>query len=488
MFILRGLALAGLVASFLAGSIAAQQSSRPDKNVTADPSAILYRAREVMGAARVGQQIVHYHSLAAVEQNYQSDRTYPPFFSAMQVREAWFDPSTGVERSSTATTFPGNGQLAAQVALTDANRAFGMVRDTLTVLPRGSMLARNLNPWLVVADWVAAGDVRSIGTESFRDYERLVLRRVTSDGEQKLFVDPKSGFPVKLEMTENHYLWGQRGIEYLYTNWTRMGVMMFPGSSFRVADGETEISQTVGNLELKPRDGAPSLSLPGEPAESPDVPPRFLQPLELKIEQVGPKTYLLSNPGYTEAVTEVGNEIIIFEATQGEARAQRDADAIAKLFPGEHKLTVVVTDLAWPHIAGVRYWVARGATIVAHRAARSFLEGIVSRRWTTAPDLLEQHRRSVKFKFVAVDKTHTLAGGAITLHAIDGIGSEVALMGYLTADRFLWASDYIQTLDEPTSYATEVWEAVKRNKLEPNRVAAEHLPLTPWTKIEALQK
>lgn len=77
--------------------------------------------------------------------------------------------------------------------------------------------------------------------------------------------------------------------------------------------------------------------------------------------------------------------------------------------------------------------------------------------------------------------------GAISLYPIDGIGSEVAIMAYLSNDRLLWASDFIQTVDGPTSYATEVWRAVHRDGLHPERTAAEHLSLTPWSKIEELQ-
>jgi hypothetical protein len=185
-------------------------------------------------------------------------------------------------------------------------------------------------------------------------------------------------------------------------------------------------------------------------------------------------------------VTKVGDEVILFDATQGEERGRKDAEAIAKLFPGTHKMTVVVTDLAWPHIAGVRYWVASGATIVAHKAAREFLQSVVDRRWTRSPDLLERRRKTARLKLVGVDGPHRLAGSAVTLHPIDGIGSEVALMANVAADRFLWASDYIQTVDEPTAYAAEVLAAVRREGLKPERTAAQHLPLTPWTQVEAL--
>lgn len=457
------------------------------ETVQEEPRVILKRAKEVMGFSRADQMVIHYRAVAAVEQNYQSDRTYPPFVSAMQIKEGWLDPLSAVERVNTQTTLPGYGPFP-QVSLTDAKRAFGLTKETLNPLPRTSMQSRYLNPWAVIADWAAAGDAQFAGREPYRDYPRIVLARTTPDGEQRLFVDSKTGFPVKLDLQEKHYLWGQRHIEYLYANWTLSGGIMVAGSSFRLADGKTEISQTVSAAEMIAHDAAPPLSLPEGPAQSADALPLFLQPLDLMIVQVGPKTYLLSNPGYTEAVTEIGNEIFLFDATQGEERARKDAEVLARLFPGDHKLTVVVTDLAWPHVAGVRYWVASGATIIAHKAAREFLQGVVDSRWTLAPDLLEQRRKTATLQFVGVDRVYRMAGGAITLHPIDGISSEVALMGYLASDRFLWASDYIQTVAKPNTYATEVWNATQRDGLRPVRTAAQHLPLTPWARIEELQK
>jgi len=406
----------------------------------------------------------------------------------MQSNEEWFAPNTGVDRLSTQRTFPGGGPSPPQVTVSDATRAFRLSDNQLTVLPAQRLRSRFLNAWAVIRDWSAAGDARVASREVYRDYERVVLSRTAPSGEQRLFLDPKSGFPVKLDVEEKHYLRGQRHIEYLYSNWTLSGGVMVPGSSFRLADGKVEMSQTTGDLEIVAASAAPATSLPSEPAQSPDSLPRFLQPIEPSVVQVGPKTFLLSNPGYTEAVTQVGDEIFLFDATQGDERSRKDADAIAKLFPGYKKVTVVVTDLAWPHVAGVRYWVANGATIVAHRAAREFLQSVVDRRWTLAPDLLEHRRGAAALKFIGIGAATPLAGGAFSLHPIDGIASEVALMAYLPADHFLWASDYIQTVAEPSAYASEVWRAAQRDALHPERTAAEHLPLTPWARIEELQK
>ena len=126
------------------------------------------------------------------------------------------------------------------------------------------------------------------------------------------------------------------------------------------------------------------------------------------LELGGRTTYILANPGYREVVTKVGDDVFLLDATQGEQRAREDEEQIAKLFPGKHKLTVVVTDLAWPHVSGLRYWVASGAAVLAHKTAYNFLQSVIDRKWTLAPDFLEQHRETIKFKFTGVDCRYEL--------------------------------------------------------------------------------
>jgi len=339
----------------------------------------------------------------------------------------------------------------------------------------------------VIFDWSHTDDVRAGRDEMYRDYPRIVLTRRTGAGEERLFLDEKTGFPVKLEYEEPHYLWGQRRIEYLYSNWMQVGRIQVNASAFRLADGDVEISATIGEVNLVSAAAAPSLSIPAMTTPS-DAVPLFLQAEPPTVIRVGTSTALLVNSGYTEAVTRAGDDVWIFDATQGERRAQLDAEAIAALFPGHHRIYVVVTDLAWPHVAGVRYWVSQGATIVAHNAARSFLQRVVDRKWTREPDALERRRRVTKFNFVGIDARRAVAGGSVIVTPIDGIGSEVALIGYVPTDRFLWASDYIQTVSEPSAYVADVWNAVEHASFDPLQTAAQHMALTPWTVIAGLAR
>lgn len=456
-----------------------------------DAAAWLARADSAVGLARLGGAVLHFRAMEGAEMNFQSDRSYPPFFSAMSSTETWVDPVGGVERSSAQGVFPGTGPGRSRVVLSGPQAAY-IVRDTAVVpLPQlwlTTYQQRPLNPWTVLAAWRRAPAVRVAARCPYRDYERLVLERAGVDGPERLFLDPKTAFPVKLERVEPHYLWGQVSVEYLYSTWLQVGPAYYPSAAFRLVDGATEITRTVGEMALVPRDSAPGLTLPESTLAMSLELPRFLQPIAPDTVRIGPTAFLLVNPGYTQGLVLVRDTVFVLDATQGEGRARQDSAWIRRLFPGRHAVVVVVTDLAWPHIAGVRYWVATGATLVSHRASEAFLQRVVDRRWTRAPDLLERRRASARFRFRAVAESLALAGGDVALYAIDGIGSEGALVAWLRTDRFLWASDYIQDVQRPTLYATGVWRAVHRVGIMPERTAAQHVPLTSWSVIERLAR
>jgi hypothetical protein len=461
-----------------AGTASSQSSGDPDAKT------LLAKARAAMGFAAAGSGVLHFHVTIADQQNYQSDRTYPPFFDAFVDGEQWLAADTAVLRITSSLTYPG-GNAFPSTALYAADRAAMLRNEQPVPLPQSQLRMRDLNAWAVIADWSAATDVRrEARDETYRDYPRAVLTRTARGTQHRLLIDSKTGFPVKLEFVEPHYLWGQQRIEYVFSNWTAFGSLITNATSFRVADGQTEMSATFSRMELMDRAAAPALELAAT-GPAPDN-PLFLQPSAPTVSHVGPRTLLLTNPGYTEAAALAGDEVFVFDATQAEQRAALDAEAIDKAFGAGHRINVIVTDLAWPHVAGVRYWVSRGATIIAHTAARPFLQRIVDREWTLHPDALEKKRQPLKF--VGVDKTQSLASGAIALTPIDGAGSEVALIAYVPGDRFVWASDYIQTVSEPTVYTSEVFAAVTRAGWQPERTAAQHLPLTPWPTIAALQK
>ena len=469
----------------LAVGLGDSASCRPD--TARDAAALVRRAAERTGLPTSRDTVLHVTAYDVTSHAFESDRMYPPALAEVASVDEWLDPSTGTQRIASHSTI--GGYEADDIVLGDATASYAM-RDTALVpseVVHGAQWAsRPLDVWAVLHDWLASPDVRVEGICVYRDYPRIVLRRRGVRGPERLFLDPKSGYPTKLDRVEPHYLWGQVHVEYVYSTWQRVGDAHLPAGSFRVEDGVTTVTRTFGARRLVARDSAPSLALPPHATAMALAAPPWLVPSAPDTVRVDASTFILRNRGYGETVTLARDTVFVFDATQGEERVRADSAWIARLFPGRHPIVLVVTDLAWPHVAGVRAWVARGATVVSHRAARAFLERVVNRRWTLAPDLLERTRSRSRFRFRPVGDSLRLAGGDILLFPIDGAATEVALAALVRPSSFLWASDFVQSLGAPTQYVDEVVAAVRRVGISPRKVAAEHMPLTEWERVTSV--
>ncbi len=455
-----------------------------------DAQAVLQHAIDAVGLNHAANRVLHYVTIDVLNQNYQSDRSYPPYLMAMQDHDLLYDPSTGTERSTMRLTYPGMGRRTEMTVMRNATKNVMVRDDQMIPVPFSFGADRHLNPWAVLFDFQQSDHLVLEQQCTYRDFPRLVLERATETGPERLYLDPKTHFPVKLDREEAHYLWGQVHVEYVYATWWQMDTAFVPLSSNRLVDGEAEILRTTGIMEWATASEEMPLRLDEHIPALPDQTPAFLRPTPPDTVQVSEQTYLLANRGYTEAITYLEGTLYVLDATQGEARAQQDHDWAKQLFnlTDDTPIVLVVTDLAWPHIAGVRYWVAQGATVVSHAMSESLLRRVVERPWTRAPDVLEARRREVTFSFRGVEKATSFANGKLLLYPLDGIGSEGAINAFVQPDRFLWAGDYIQTLDEPSSYATDVYRAAMRERVNPEQTAAQHLPLTPWHTITTLAK
>lgn len=462
-------------------SLAAAVSPPPCRPAaTTDARAVIERAAGALGLPSVGTSVRTASVSHVTNMAYQSDRMYPPYLWAAKDMRLAMDWSTGVHRAE-------QGVAPNAVAfISDSVRRAAVSPRRAVILPRrqASLLdERAMDPWAVLADWRSAPDARVVEECLYRDYWRIVLGRGTPDGVERLYVDPKTGVPTKLERRESHYLWGDVNAEFLWSIWTPVkgSRALAPQFAFRLVDGETDEQRVMSRYAMVPRDSAGVLAIPGDA-----IPAPALVSSNPDTVRVAANTFLLVTRAYTNVVSLQRDTVFVLDAQIDAERAARDSAWIGKLFPGRHPVVLVVTDLAWPHIAGVRYWVAQGATIVSHPASRTFLERVIRRKWTLQPDVLEQRRAKARFVFRPVNDSLSLAGGAVQLRPIDGAGSEGALMAYLPGERFLYAGDYIQGGGPDSfsaTYAREVAAAVRRAGFTPERFAAMHVPLSEWSAL-----
>ncbi|HSA56695.1 MAG TPA: hypothetical protein VLE53_13380 [Gemmatimonadaceae bacterium] len=414
----------------------------------------------------------------------QSDRMYPPFVPNTVVRQLWYDPVSGITgRQPVERAVPPGSRPAELFSPTTSY----VTRDTMVIAmappPGYASPMAPFNPWSVLAHWrERAAEVRVVARCIHREYPRIVLEL----GGERLHLSASDATPVKLERENPHYLWGQVRAEYLWNTWWGVnGGGRYPLSSALTYDGELyhRVGTAMGSAALVTRDSTPDLSRPAA-TMAPPAARDFSTPDTIRVSA---NTWLLRTPAYTHAVTLQRDTIFLLDATTSEARSRGDSAWIARLFPGRYPIVLIVTDLAWPHISGVRFWVARGATIVSHGMSEGFLRRVVDRRWTLAPDALEVLRASgarPRWSFRAVGDSLRLAGGAITVHAMRGTSTEGAVGAWIGPDRFFWAGDYVQGT-ETSPYQRDVVRTIKALGLTPHKVGAQHVPLSDWSVLSA---
>lgn len=471
----------------LCHQLASAQTATGCVPAAGDAEALLARGLESAGIARLGRPALGLRLIETVSQDFQSDRTYPPYVQEGRSARFWYIPDRQLETTIGVALDP-FGERPLFSAWSTATGSW-MKRDTVyqpfPALHRFTAITRPLNAWAVLADWASGARPTINGRCTVRDFPRLRLVRAGAAGQERLFLDPVSGLPVQYERSEEDgtRLWGRQAIVYLYSNWVNVGGAQYPMASFRLVDGEIQISRTAAPMDHD--------SLPPEPPQLADTvdmrlaaAPPAVPPDTVRVSE---HTFLLRTRNYTNVVTLAGDTVYLLDAQwNGEERARQDSSWIARLFPGRHPVVLVVSDLAWPHVAGVRTWVAMGARVVAHRSAQAFLTRVVNRCWTESPDLLERRRAAVRFKLTPVGDSLSLAGGRLRLYPINGIGSEGSLMTWMAGERFLYPGDYVQGLTGPSmAYAAEVLAATHRVNIAPERFAAMHMGLTGWNQLLA---
>jgi hypothetical protein len=164
-------------------------------------------------------------------------------------------------------------------------------------------------------------------------------------------------------------------------------------------------------------------------------------------------------------------------------------EAAAKKFPGVPIKAVVTTSDAWPHLGGVREYVARGIPVYALDLNLPILQRLIAAKQSAAPDALQRAPRKPVWRTVSAKTTIGAGATRIEVIPVRGEGSERMLMAYLPGLKLLYATDLLQYNRDRTSffnpvYPAELAAAVAREGIRDlDRTWAMHMEPIPWSKV-----
>jgi hypothetical protein len=191
-------------------------------------------------------------------------------------------------------------------------------------------------------------------------------------------------------------------------------------------------------------------------------------------------------------VTLVGQAdgVVVLEAPISSGYSAKVMEEAGRRFPGLPIKAVITTSDAWPHLAGIREYVARGIPVYALDLDRPILERVIADRRQSKPDALARRPRPPLFHIVS-EKT-SLGSGPNRLEIIPlrGPATERQMMVYLPEQRLLYGSDAFQKDPDGTYYlpqtVSEVVAAVARENLAVDRFFMMHVAPTPWSELQGV--
>ena len=364
---------------------------------------------------------------------------------------------------------------------------------------------RLLNPTLLVADALSQpGSI--LGASLAWDGSQLVLRVTLANDVAPIALDVALLGPPRIlraKTYENDLLLRDSEIEVEYEDWTwvagfgrmphrvevwhegyllRSETRSGATTAVPIAAGEIEVPADTPPADpalvaLGRRSSQAQLSFP-PPITYPDGRPAGVVPVEL-----APGVFFLSGTLHNSMLVEQAERLVLVEAPGYPERSVAIAEWAEAQYPDKSITHVIATHHHSDHTAGLREFVARGATVIVGEATEAFFaDDVFQRSSSLVPDTLSTLDVDPVVIGVPDDATWTLDDPVRPVQTIpvDSVHADDMVVAYLPQQGFVFNSD-LYTPDFPATNqeallqaATELNDAIVEFDLDVTLMPSGH--------------
>jgi hypothetical protein len=187
-------------------------------------------------------------------------------------------------------------------------------------------------------------------------------------------------------------------------------------------------------------------------------------------------------------ITEVqqGDGVVILEGPLvSDYSAKVIADA-GKRFGGAAIKAVVTTSDSWPHIGGMREYVARGVPIYALDLNVPILNRLFAATYRSFPDALARASKPARMHPISTKTTLGTGANRIELYPLRTVTGERQMLVYFPEHELLYTSDLFTIAGERIflpQQVSEAVDAVNREHLSVKRAFGMHYDVLDWAKV-----
>jgi hypothetical protein len=327
-----------------------------------------------------------------------------------------------------------------------------MTKDSTpqSVLPaaRAAFGRRYLLPLLISVER-RPGAVRSLGVTTVIGKPNDVVSITDVDGALlTLLVDRQTHLPTRMEQLVIGSARGDTVDVSNFSDYRKVGALTLPYRRVERRMPGVDWDFQAVRFELNKPMADSVFAVPAGLASVGPPPPT-------RTSRLAPDVYLVPN-GHQSMFVVFDDYVLVLEGGGSTQQTQNTIARIKEVAPGKPIRYVVATHFHADHIAGLRSFIAEGATIVTTADARGPIQELAKARSVLAPDTLDRVPRDPIFEVVDRERVFKDAFHEVRLYQI-GPSPHVDqfLIAYLPKERLVFEADLLDVSGDQASAGGE---------------------------------
>ena len=355
-----------------------------------------------------------------------------------------------------------------------------------------------LGPERVLVTAMAAPDLSRSPDVILQSIAQQVVTFTWQNRPVKIWLNADTHLPTAVEWTRSYpgdtfwSPWGDITTRVYYSLWwLAPGDIRYPLQLDYVRNGLEERKITITDLQVNGPIADDVFAIPAEVKTAEQAHPPLLaddRPLAVQNAQQVADGIVFIPGAWNVALVKQSDGIVVVEAPISSGYSAKVLAEAQKRFPGLPIKAAISTSDSWPHIGGVREYVARGIPVYVLDRTLPLLNRLAAAPHREHPDALARAPRPAKFLSVSGKTALGTGPNRIEIYPIHGDTAERQVMVYFPERKLLYGSDPFQQADKgftDPEAVSELRNAVAREHLDVETFFMMHIAPTPWKEVLA---
>ena len=466
---------------------------------------LLHSALAAMGGEEKIRNLGGLHIESSVVRNEleESERPEGPYILETDQVEEWRDLVHGSWKITTKMHGPFQPEfvMSATVSENAASRSF----DGNPAPASGEQLQQAeevlaLSPERVLITALSGSDPRRLPDLTLQGVPHQAIQFTWHGSPVRIFLNSDTHLPTAVEWQTAYpfgifwSIWGDVTTRVYYSLWWLQNGIHYPMQADVFRNGMPDQTVTIEKIDFNPSLGPDFFSISSETRAA--FLPRATKTIDDRapgsnLSELAPGVLFVPGPWNTTLVRQ-DDGLVIIEAPMSSGYSAKVLELAQSKFPGVPVKAVITTSDSWPHIGGLREYVAHGIPVYVLDRTMPLIERFLRGQRTKYPDTLAKSPRQADLRPVSGKTVIGSGPNRLEIYPTRGETSERQMMVYFPEHKLLYGSDPFQELDGKLFYpqtVSELQSAVEREHLSVDRFFMMHIGVNPWSKaLEAVKQ